>query len=61
MKTFIADFASFMFLFAFIIFIAIAASAKFWLAIISFGGICILWQLLKRVIEWCDPSIEEEL
>ena len=61
MKTFIAYFTSFIFLFVFVIFIAIAASAKLWLAIISFGGICILWQLLKRVIDWCSPSIEEEL
>lgn len=61
MKTFIADFVSLMFLFAFVIFIAIAASAKFWLAIISLGCIYILWQFVKRVIIWSDPSIKEEI
>lgn len=61
MKTFIADFVSLMFLFAFIIFIAIAASAKLWLTIISFGCIYILWQFVKRVIIWSDPSMKEEI
>lgn len=61
MKTFIADFVSLMFLFAFIIFIAIAASAKFWLAIISLGCIYILWRCVKRVIIWSDPSMKEEI
>lgn len=61
MKTFIADFVALMFLFAFIIFISIIASAKFWLAIISFGGIYLLWQFVKRVIIWSDPSIKDEI
>lgn len=58
MKTFIANFVSLMFLFAFIAFIAIVAFAKFWLAIVSFGGIYILWQFVKRVIIWSNPSMK---
>lgn len=61
MKTFIADFVIFIFLFAFIILISIAASASLWIGIISFGGIYILWQIVKRVIIWSDPSIKDEI
>ena len=61
MKAFITDFVALVFLFTFVIFIAIAASAKFWPTIISFGCIYILWQLVKRVFIWSDPSIEDEI
>ena len=61
MKEFITDFVALVFLFAFVIFIAIVSSAKFWPTIISFGCIYILWQLVKRVFIWSDPSIEDEI
>lgn len=61
MKTFIADIVSLIFLFVFVFFLAILASAKFWLAVISFGCIYILWQLVKKVIIWSDPSMKEEI
>lgn len=61
MKTFITDFVALVFLFAFVIFIAIVSSAKFWPTIISFGCIYILWQLVKKVFIWSDPSIEDEI
>lgn len=61
MKAFITDFVALVFLFAFVIFIAIVSSAKFWPTIISFGCIYILWQLVKKVFIWSDPSIEDEI
>lgn len=61
MKTFIANFISFVFLFTFIIFIAIISSGKFWISILAFAGIYVFWQILKRVIIWSDPEIENEI